>query len=312
VSQQETVAAGQTKLAVRQDTTAGSAGFPDVFAELQDNGITLSLANLEMAKKTAAFARLRTQYTGHDDEYIIDMLMSGLTVPEQAWKQPMLLADQNTVFGMSKRYATDGSNLTESVVNGMTMIEQRFRLPPAPMGGVVMMVVEVTPDQLFERQKDPYLYTVSVDTLPDALRDTLDPEKVSIVKNEDIDLDHSEPNDTFGYAPLNHEWTRGIPAIGGKFYRPEVDASFDEDRQRIWAVETADPVLSEDFYLCTTMHQKPFVETTGDNFELLMRGEAAIRGLTVFGGELIESSDDYEKVEAQQPRERIDKDAATP
>lgn len=278
-----------------------------VWAELAENGITVSLSNIEMARKTQAFAELRRQFNGHTDEYIIDLLMDGITVPEQAWEQPILLGDMHTVFGMSKRYATDAANLTESVVNGMTFVEQRFSCPKVPMGGVIMMVVEVTPEQLWERQQDPYLAATTVEQLPQFLRDTLDPEKVVVVKNEEIDLDHDTPTDTFGYAPLNHQWTKSVPRIGGKFYRPAVDAAFDEDRQRIWAVETQNPVLSEDFYLCTTMHQKPFVLTTGDNFEVLVRGDAAIRGNTVFGGMLIEATNDYAKVAEEQPTDRLTK-----
>lgn len=302
--------AGSAKLIVKRDLEHTANYFPDVWAELQDNGVSISLANIEMAKKTQAFAKLRQQYNGHSDEYIIDLLMDGISVPEQAWNQPILLHDSNTVFGMSKRYATDAENLTESVVNGMTMLEVRFRCPPVPMGGVILMTVEVAPEQLFERQMDPYLHATTVAELPQFLRDTLDPEKVVIVKNEEIDLDHDTPTATFGYAPLNHQWARSVPAIGGKFYRPAVDAAFDEARQRIWAVETQNPVLSKDFYLCTTMHQKPFVLTTGDNFEVLVRGEAAIRGLTVFGGMLVEANGDYAAIEEEQPRDRIDKDAA--
>ena len=298
----DTALNGHTKLEI---AAKGTSTYPDIFAELQDNGITLSLSNLELARKTQAFAALRRQYNGHSDEYIIDLLMDGITIPDQAWKQPILLADTSTVFGMSKRYATDSANLTESVVNGATIVEQRFSVPRCPMGGVIMMVVEVTPEAMFERQEDPYLHSTSVDTLPQFLRDTLDPEKVVIVKNSEIDTDHDTPNGTFGYAPLNHEWMRNAPCIGGKFYRPEVDAGFDEDRQRIWAVETQNPVLSEDFYLCTTMHQKPFVMTTGDNFEVLIRGEAAISGLTVFGGQLIEATNDFEEVTEEAPVERI-------
>lgn len=298
---------GTGKIAIKLD---GTTGYPDVWAELQDNGVSISLANIELAKKTQAFAELRKQYSGHSDEYIIDLLMQGISVPEQAWNQPILLGDMSTVFGMSKRYATDAENLTESVVNGMTALEVRFRCPPVPMGGVIMMLIEVAPEQLFERQADPYLHATTVEKLPNFLRDTLDPEKVVIVKNEEIDLDHDTPTSTFGYAPLNHEWARSVPAIGGKFYRPAVDAAFDEDRQRIWAVETQNPVLSKDFYLCTTMHQKPFVQTTGDNFEVLIRGEAAIRGLTVFGGMLIEATGDYDAVMEKAPLQLIDKDAA--
>lgn len=279
----------------------------DMTAELTSEGISLSLSNIELARKTQAFAALRRQYNGHSDEYIIDLLMDGITIPDQAWKQPILLADTSTVFGMSKRYATDAENLTESVVNGATIVEQRFSVPRCPMGGVIMMVVEVSPEAMFERQEDPYLHSTTVAGLPQFLRDTLDPEKVVIVKNSEIDTDHDTPNATFGYAPLNHEWMRNAPCIGGKFYRPEVDAGFDEDRQRIWAVETQNPVLSEDFYLCTTMHQKPFVQTTGDNFEVLIRGEAAISGLTVFGGALIEATNDYAEVSEEAPVDRIEK-----
>ena len=300
--------AGGAKLMVKS-VAAGPVGqyYPDIWAELQNNGITLSLSNIEMARKTQAFANLRRQYNGHSDEYIIDLLMDGISIPDQSWKQPILLGDQNVVFGMSKRYATDAANLTESVVNGLTMIEQRFSCPRVPMGGVIMMVVEVTPEQLFERQKDPYLHATTVEQVPQFLRDTLDPEKVVVVKNEDVDLDHDTPSGVFGYAPLNHEWTRNVPGIGGKFYRPAVDAGFDEDRQRLWAVETQNPVLSQDFYLCTTMHQKPFVETTGDNFEVLIRGQAAIRGNTVFGGLLVEATNDYAEVVEEQPNDRIEK-----
>lgn len=284
-----------------------AGAFPDIYAELQDNGITLSLSNIELARRTQAFALLRRQYHGHSDEYIIDLLMDGITVPEQAWRQPILLADRSTVFGMSKRYASDAGNLTESVVNGLTFIDVGFTVPRCPTGGVIMLVAEITPEQLFERQKDPYLHALEVEQLPQFLRDTLDPEKVSVVTNDYVDLDHDTPNATFGYAPLNHEWAHTAPQIGGRFYRPTVDASFDEDRQRIWAVETQNPVLSEDFYLCTTMHQKPFVVTNQDPFEAVVRGGAVIRGNTVFGGLLIEANNDYAEISAEAPVERIEK-----
>lgn len=302
----DALAAGKGRLALKADPA--NAGFPDIWAELQNNGITLSLANIELARKTAAFARLRTQYNAHD-EYIINLLMDGITIPEQEWKNPILLFDDVTQVGMSKRYATDAANLTESVVNGMTRMQMRLATPRVPMGGAIMILCEVTPEQLFERQKDPYLHALTVNDVPEFMEDELDPEKVVVVRNDEIDLDHDQPTATFGYAPLNHEWMRNQPCIGGRFYRPAVDASFDEDRQRIWAVETQNPVLSADFYLCTTMHYKPFVITDAgfDHFDCLMRGEGIIGGNTVFGGALIEASVDYDKVMEQAPLDPIDK-----
>lgn len=283
--------------------------FPDVWAELQDNGITVSLSNIEAARKTQAFANLRRQYNGHSDDYIIDLLMDGISIPEQAWKQPILLADEMVKFGMTKRYASDSGNLTESVVNGATGLEVRFNVPRCPTGGVIMIVAEAQPEQLFERQQDPYLYARSVADVPEFLRDELDPEKVVIVENREIDVDHDQAGETFGYAPLNWEWAKSGSNIGGKFYRPLVDAGFDEDRQRLWAVETQNPTLGPDFYIINEIHTKPFVVTNQDPFECLMRGETSIRGNTVFGGMLVEATDDYARVTERVPFERLDKDA---
>ena len=284
----------------------GRAGFPDVWAELQQNGITVSLSNIEQARKTQAFARLRQQYGAHD-EWIINLLMDGISIPDQALKHPMLLADKRTIFGMSKRYATDAPNLTESVVNGATFLDMSIQLPRIGVGGVIMVVAEITPDQLFERQEDPFFSTLFADNLPQYLRDTLDNQKVDIVKKGRIDCDHIDPNGTFGYEPLNARWNMTAPRVGGRFYRPKVNAGFDEDRQRIWAVETANPTLSTDFYLCTNMHTKPFVVTNQDPFEVVTQGELFLEGNTVFGSPLVEATDDYERVLAQAPAQQIDK-----
>lgn len=300
--------AGQATLILKGDSVTGA---PAVFAEMAENGITVSLSNIEMARKTQAFAALRRQYNGHSDEWIIDLLMDGIQIPDMAWKQPMLLADESTVFGMSKRYATDGASLTEHVVQGVTALDLSFSIPRVSTGGVVMIVAEIMPEQLFERQRDHYLHALDVATLPQFLRDTLDPEKVEVVTNEMVDVDHATPTATFGYAPLNHNWAKSIPRVGGKFFRPKVDGAFDEDRQRIWAVETANPTLSRDFYLVTQMNYKPFVVTDNnvDHFEVLLSGECDIRGNTVFGGMLVEATSDYAEVLEEAPQERIDKPA---
>jgi len=281
---------------------------PDVWAELTEGGVSISLSNIELARKTQAFAKLREQYNGHDDEYIINLLMDGITVPEKAFTQPMLIAERNTVFGMAKRYATDGASLTSSVVNGATFVDMSLQLPRIPTGGVIMVLVEITPDQIFERQKDPFFHAQTVEDFPSYVRDYLDPEKVSVVPNDFVDVDHNKPANTFGYAPLNYEWQRDAPLVGGKFYRPKVDAGFNEDRQRIWAVETANPTLSENFYICSDIHKKPFVVTNKDPFEVTSTGEILIKGSTVFGQQLHEATNDYDKVLAKAPMERIKKE----
>jgi len=291
--------------------TIGSDGYynweDEIFTELSQNGITVSLSNIEMAKKTQAFAKARSMFQGHDDDYIIDTLMSGIRIPDQAMKQPILLAQQRTQMGYQQRFASDAANLDESVTVGGALVDITMRTPAINTGGVIVITAEITPEQLFERQKDHYLHNTLVSNYPEFTKNELDPEKVSVVTNSHIDIDHSDPDGVFGYAPLNHEYMRSAPNIGGKYYRPEVDAAFDEDRQKLWANETIDPELTEDFYLCNNVHHKVFADSTSDAFEITARGTFEISGNTVFGGALKEATDDYDQVMADVDQTRLTK-----
>jgi hypothetical protein len=272
--------------------------FEDIYAELTAGGnATMSLADIEQAKKTAAFAKLRSMYDGIEDEHIIDMLMEGIRVPEEAMKQPILLSKASTMIGYNQRYATDAANLDTSVTNGFATVDMSIRTPQMNTFGVILLTAEIVPEQMWERKKDYFLYETDPDNLPNYLRDVLDPEQVSVVKNDHLDVNHSTPNGTFGYAPLNHEWMRDMVNVGGKYYRPANDA-FDEDRAKIWTVEQTDPTLSEDFYLVSGLHKKVFSDQVADAFEITCISDVEITGNTVFGERLLEAdaTSDYEQI----------------
>jgi hypothetical protein len=298
------------------ETTTNPAGgsitaheFENIWAELTQGGnATMSLADIEQAKKTAAFAKLRSMYDGIEDEHIIDMLMEGIRVPEETMKQPILLAKQQTMIGYNQRYATDAANLDTSVTNGYASVDLNIRTPQMNTGGVIMITAEIVPEQMWERKKDYFLYTTDADDLPNYLRDVLDPEQVSVVKNDHLDVNHSTPNGTFGYAPLNHEWMRDMVNVGGKYYRPANDA-FDEDRAKIWTVETTDPTLSSDFYLVDSLHKKVFSDQVADAFEITCISDVEITGNTVFGERLLEAdaTSDYEVITDLVDTARIEK-----
>lgn len=275
---------------------AANIGFPAIYAELEAQGITLNLSNIDMAKKTAAFAEVRKEMNGIDDDHIIDLLMSGIRVPDEMMSQPILLDRKNAIFGYSERYATDAANLDTSVTQGRTTVQVNFRTPPMNTGGIIICTAEIVPEQLYERQKDHFLAITDTDNLPEYVRDSLDPEKVRIVTKDEFDVEHSDPTGTGGYAPLNSEWRRNIPGIGGKFYRDILDA-FSEDRQRLWEVEQADPALNTDFYLATNIHHDVFADTVADPFEIVTVGGAEIVGNTVFGKLLDENTGDYAALE---------------
>lgn len=282
-----------------------------IYADLVAEGVRLSLADIESARKTQTFAQLRNMYSGLDDEFIIDMLMDGLTVPDQYLKQPILLADRTVRFGQAKRYATNSDDLAASAVSGGVQLSMNVRMPRLSTGGVVIGIAEAVPDQLFERQRDPLMGTLGVSTLPEFLRDHLDPEKVDQVLNGEIDVEHSSAASTFGYAPLNWKWTSFPPRVGGKFYWQGAAGANSTERSRFWAVETPNPVLSRDFYVVSSMHLNPFLDTTKDPFEMGLVGNAVIEGNTVFGNTLIEATDNYAQIMAEVPWERIDKDGGT-
>jgi hypothetical protein len=283
--------------------------FETIYAELTQGGnATMSLADIEQAKKTAAFAKLRSMYDGVDDEHIIDLLMEGIRVPEETMKQPILLAKQQTMIGYNQRYATDAANLDTSVTNGYASVDLNIRTPQMNTGGVILITAEIVPEQMWERKKDYFLYETDPDNLPNYLRDVLDPEQVSVVKNDHLDVNHSTPDGTFGYAPLNHEWMRDMVNVGGKYYRPANDA-FDEDRAKIWTVETTDPTLSADFYLVDSLHKKVFSDQVADAFEITCISDMEITGNTVFGERLLEAdaTSDYQAITDLVDTARIEK-----
>ena len=283
--------------------------FDRIWAELTAGGnATMSLADIEQAKKTAAFAKLRSMYDGIDEDHVIDLLMEGIRVPEEQMRQPILLAKASTMIGYNQRYATDAANLDTSVTNGFATVDLNIRTPQMNTGGVILITAEIVPEQMWERKKDYYLYETDPDNLPNYLRDYLDPEKVSVVKNDHLDVNHSTPNGTFGYAPLNHQWSRDMVNIGGKYYRPANDA-FDEDRAKIWTAETTDPTLSDDFYLVDSLHKKVFSDQNADAFEITCLSDLEITGNTVFGERLLEAdaTSDFEAITDLVDGTRIEK-----
>jgi hypothetical protein len=289
-------------------TGLGAFEFNSIWAELTSGNATLSLADIEQARKTAAFARLRSAYDGIDDEFIIDLLMQGITVPTEMMKQPMLIGQASGMFGFAQRFATDSGNLDDTATNGFVSFGYRVRAPRTSVGGIVMTTLEIAPERVWERKKDYFLYTTDTDNLPNALRDSLDPEKVAVVKKNHLDTNHSNPDATLGYAPLNHEYNRDQIMVGGKFYRPANDA-YTEVRSRIWTNETTDPSLSTDFYLCTNLHKKIFADQVSDSFEITAVSDLTVDTNVVFGDRLIEAdaTSDYEAITNLVDANRINK-----
>lgn len=289
-----------------------NAAVPRVYANLATAGIKFSLANIELATRTKWYAEAKAQFEGLvqgdvEDTVAIDLLMQGISVPDKMWQQPILVADKTVVANLDKRWATDGANLTSAVVNGEAATSLNLVMPRCPTGGIMMVVAEILPDQFFERMQDALLYTTDVATLPNAMRDDLDPQKVERVANGFIDTSHSSQNGLFGYAPLHFKWQAKYSRLGGKFFRSAPSSTFNQDRAQFWTVEVQDPQYNADFMTSENMNQLPFVLLNQDVGEAQMMGSVVIEGNTQFGERLLENDYAYAEVLAQVDQSRITK-----
>lgn len=269
-----------------------------IYAKLAGNSAKVSLANIDQARNLVEMAKLREQYEGHKDPFIIETLMAGLPIDDQVWFMPMLLDSQTLEIKQMKRMATDGANLSNGVANGLAVTSVGVNVPQNPYGGVVMVTIEGVPEQLYERQADPYFTTTSLNDLPRYDRDMMNPMPVVEVKNKEVDVQHSVPEGRFGYARRNWKWANHPSRVGGDLFAPNNDAPTTIDRRAIYATEVADPALNTEFYLATTLGKAPFVETSRDIFRVGVGGVIDVVGLTVIG-QVHESEANYDAVRAE-------------
>lgn len=291
---------------------ANSAGYPEIFANIAASGVKISLANIAMAEKARWWAEMKAQFEGLGADvaslnYVIDLLMQGISVPDRAWQQPILVNDQTVVANLDKRWATDGANLASAMVNGEAECMMRLVMPRCPTGGIMMIVAEILPDQIFERMEDPLLFTTDVAQLPHAMNDDMDPQKVDRISNRMIDTSHTVPNGLFGYAPKHWKWQASYSRLGGKFFRSAPSSTFNQDRAQFWTVEQQDPSYNADFMISANMNQLPFVLLNVDVGEAMLMGQAVIEGNTVFGERLLENDNAYNEVLAGVDKTRITK-----
>ena len=119
-----------------------------------------------------------------------------------------------------------------------------------------------------------------------------------MVTKDHLDVNHSQPDQILGYAPLNFEHKISDVRVGGKFYRPASDSTYVEDRSRIWSNESPSPALNTDHYLCTNVHKKVFADQVSDSLEYSVVSDFNINTDIQFGDRLQETdaTSDHETI----------------
>jgi hypothetical protein len=276
----------------------------EIFGNLAGQKLGVTLADIDKARTTQAFAKLRTAYAGNDatgfdnEDTIVALLMQGLSVPQDQFKRPWLLGSQRVKVDYAERFATDAANLDKSVTQGAVEGMLRLNVPRNDVGGVVIVTAELLPNRVDERMADVWLSATDFNQLPNALRDIQRPEPVDLVLNSRIDANHTTPGGLYAYEPMNDVWNRDFTRLGGNFYQATPGAGWTENRSAIWQTEIVDPTFSETHYLAPSpFPHDVFADTQADAFEFVCRHDVRIVGLTQIGDVLAENSDDYAAIE---------------
>lgn len=279
------------------------AAFPTVFAEMGGQSVGITLADIDKARTTQAFAKLRTAYAGNDstgfdnDDTLVALLMQGINVPEQEFKRPWLLDSKRVPVGFAERFATDAANLDQSVTVGRASAQLSLNVPQQDVGGIIIFTVEVLPERVDERMSDEWLLSTKYDDLPNALRDVQRVEPVDLVLNRRVDAKHATPKGLYGYEPMNDKWNRDFTRLGGDFYMATPGGGWTENRSNIWQSEIVNPTFSGTHYLAPQpFPQDVFADPSADAFECVVRHVVTIAGLTQIGDPLAENNDDYSAV----------------
>lgn len=293
---------GTANLAVK---TAGAIGAPSaaIFAELAGQSLSVSLSDIDKARTTQAFAKLRSAYAGNDntgfdnDDTIVAILMQGISVPADEFKRPWLLDSKRVAVGFAERFATDGASLNNSVTLGRASATLSVNIPQQDVGGIVIFTVEVLPERLEERMSDEWLTTTTPAKLPNALRDIQRVEPVDLVLNRRVDAKHSTPDALYGYEPMNNVWNRSFTRLGGAFYQATPGAAYSQQRSAIWQTDPVNPVFSSAHFLApVNFPHTVFSDTVAPAFEVVCRHVVTVLGLTQIGDVLAENNDDYNAV----------------
>lgn len=291
-------------LFARRAGTGNAVAFdPGIYAEMAGQTLNTSLADIDKARLTQSFAKLRTAYAGNDtsgfdnDDTIVALLMQGLSVPEAEANRPWLLDSARVPVGFAERFATDAANLDQSVTLGRASAQLSLNIPVQNTGGMVIFTVEVLPERVDERMSDEYLFAQTFEALPNALRDIQRIEPVDLVTNRRVDAKHATPSGLYGYEPMNDKWNRDFTRLGGDFYAATPGAGWTENRSNIWQTEIVNPTFSATHYLAPQpFPHTVFSDPTGHAFEVVARHAVTIVGLTQIGDVLAENNDDYEAI----------------
>lgn len=235
----------------------------DIYAEL--DGLMaggVSLTDFYNAEKMDQITRrMREIIEANPVEGEEAVLRWALGLQLEAGKDPVILAQREVFLQAGYKEATDGAGIMDetmiSRVGGQIQISQV--IPQTELGGIVMCLAEVKPDETLDEQPHPILSDTwgSINQVADELK--LDPVKV-------LQRDLSSSVDTADEAKVafytgHNELKRAYVAYG---YNRLIDLDQVETKNTVWQYAIPTSVTPENINYPVDLDHYPFLDSLAD------------------------------------------------
>lgn len=240
-----------------------SAGVAQVFAHL--DGLVaggVSLTDFYNAEKMDQITRrMREIIEANPVEGEEAVLRWALGLQLEAGKEPVILAQREVFLQAGYKEATDGAGIMDetmiSRVGGQIQISQV--IPQTELGGIVMCLAEVKPDETLDEQPHPILSDTwgSINQVADELK--LDPVKV-LQRELSSSVDTADEAKVAFYTGHN-ELKRAYVAYG---YNRLIDLDEVETKNTVWQYAIPTSVTPENINYPVDLDHYPFLDSLAE------------------------------------------------
>lgn len=240
----ESTQSNDLNLYVEEDTN--NTGYPNIMADLSAvSGI--DLADLRTALGLQEFQQRMAKGSRYT-EYLKTL---GVILPDFRAQEPELLATAKNKMQISEVLATDGANTGDMYGHGIGGLKQSTYVRMFQEFGYVMTLASIVPKAMYESALHKMWYR---QTKFDYFQRELQYVGKQEILNKAIQINHSSPEDTFGYGPRYDSYRQNYDTVHGDF----ID---DEDDWHMVRQFTGDVALNQSFIECNPT-DRIFASTT--------------------------------------------------
>lgn len=275
---------GAGAVIIRQDPA--NVGYPSIFADMAGTNTGISLTDFYNAEKQDQLIR---QIRGMIDANPIDgeeqalRWSQGLTL--ETSRHPFIVHKSDAYFSNNFAPATDGPSMISDVATSKMTINMSFNamIPVTELGGVLITLFSVKPDETIADQPHPILSDVwgSVNHVADQFK--LDPVPVTM---RELDAN----------VPIGSEATRAFYTGHNQLkqyyvnygFNDQVDQSTVENRTAIWQLSIPASVTPDNINYPETLSHYPFQDQNAEVCIYSLQSQAVINTPLYFGPSPVE------------------------